>query len=182
MNTIRGIVAYDDNHCMGRSTGGLPWHISDDLKWFKAETIGHTVIMGRKTWESLPKAPLNFRKNLVISRSVIDSLNSVSFSRQTLDIYPHPKYSDVLICSNIRIALATTKSKFPNFNVFLIGGAQLFKSALEDNLIDELLVTKVHGVHQGDIFFPPLPVGGINWQIQTTFRSEQFDRMVFTRS
>ena len=48
--------------------GAIPWHISDDLKRFKALTMGHTIVMGRKTWDSLPKKPLPGRTNIVVTR------------------------------------------------------------------------------------------------------------------
>jgi dihydrofolate reductase len=61
------IVAVSRNGVIGRD-GGLPWHVSSDLKRFKAMTMGKPVIMGRKTWESLPKKPLPGRRNIVITR------------------------------------------------------------------------------------------------------------------
>jgi dihydrofolate reductase len=61
------VVAVARNGVIGRE-GGLPWHISSDLKRFKEITMGKPVIMGRKTWESLPKRPLPGRRNIVITR------------------------------------------------------------------------------------------------------------------
>src|SRR5690349_14588247 len=60
-------VAIAENGVIGRE-GGLPWRLSSDLKRFKADTMGKPVIMGRKTWESLPKRPLPGRLNIVVTR------------------------------------------------------------------------------------------------------------------
>ena len=67
MSRIALVVAVSRNGVIGRD-GGLPWHISSDLKRFKAVTMGKPVIMGRKTWESLPKRPLPGRANIVVTR------------------------------------------------------------------------------------------------------------------
>src|SRR5258705_13759873 len=67
MSRIAFVVAVSRNGVIGRA-GGLPWHISSDLKRFKALTMGKPLIMGRKTWESLPKKPLPGRRNIVITR------------------------------------------------------------------------------------------------------------------
>ena len=67
MSEIVLVVAIADNGVIGNK-GALPWHISDDLKRFKALTTGHTVVMGRKTWDSLPRKPLPGRVNVVVTR------------------------------------------------------------------------------------------------------------------
>ena len=67
MSIISFVVAVSRNGVIGRD-GGLPWHISSDLKRFKAITMGKPIIMGRKTWESLPKRPLPGRRNIVVTR------------------------------------------------------------------------------------------------------------------
>jgi dihydrofolate reductase len=68
MTKISLVVAVSKNGVIGRD-GGLPWHISSDLKRFKEITMGKPVIMGRKTWESLPKRPLPGRRNIVLTRA-----------------------------------------------------------------------------------------------------------------
>jgi dihydrofolate reductase len=67
MTIISLVVAASRNGVIGKD-GGLPWHISSDLKLFKQITLGKPVIMGRKTWDSLPRKPLPGRRNIVISR------------------------------------------------------------------------------------------------------------------
>ena len=66
---VSAVVAASDNGVIGRD-GGLPWHVSSDLKLFKEITLGKPVIMGRRTWESLPRQPLPGRRNIVITRNV----------------------------------------------------------------------------------------------------------------
>ncbi len=66
LRELHAIVAATDSGAIGRG-GGIPWHLPEDLKRFKALTMGHTVIMGRATWESLPKRPLPGRRNIVIT-------------------------------------------------------------------------------------------------------------------
>ena len=90
------IWAQDTNNAIGRD-GTLPWHFSEDLKNFKKLTSGHTVIMGRKTWDSLPIKPLPGRRNIVISStnqekvecytSIQNCLDSLSADGQISDIY-----------------------------------------------------------------------------------------------
>jgi dihydrofolate reductase len=67
MSEIVLVVAIAKNGVIGKN-GVIPWHISDDMKRFKALTLGHTVVMGRKTWDSLPKKPLPGRINVVVTR------------------------------------------------------------------------------------------------------------------
>ena len=64
---IAMIVAVAENGVIGRE-GGLPWRLPEDMKWFKARTMGRPIVMGRKTWESFPKRPLPGRTNIVVTR------------------------------------------------------------------------------------------------------------------
>ena len=67
MQTITLIAAVADNRCIG-SGNAMPWHIAEDFAFFKRYTLGKSVVMGRKTWDSLPKKPLPGRRNIVITR------------------------------------------------------------------------------------------------------------------
>src|SRR5437764_15415023 len=67
MSEIVLVVAIADNGVIGKD-GGIPWHIPEDMKRFKALTLGHTIVMGRKTWDSLPRKPLPGRVNVVVTR------------------------------------------------------------------------------------------------------------------
>ena len=126
---ISMIVARSRNHVIGRDNQ-MPWKISADLQFFKRVTMGHPVIMGRKTWESIGR-PLPGRRNIVISRNA--------------DYAP----AGAELASSLDEAL-TRLSEFPR--VFVIGGEQLFKQAF--NRADRLYVTEIDiEVEGGDTFF-----------------------------
>ncbi|MBD5357842.1 MAG: dihydrofolate reductase [Bacteroides sp.] len=99
------IVAAGKNGAIGRR-GDLVWHISSDLKRFKTLTMGHPVIMGRKTWESLPKRPLPGRRNIVVSRN------------------PEFEATGAEVVSSPEEALRLTGGE----EVFIMGGAQLYEA------------------------------------------------------
>ena len=125
------IVAIAQNRAIGYK-GDLIYHLSADLKRFKALTTGHTVLMGRKTFESLPKGALPNRRNIVLTRQ-----QGVLFPGT--EVYP-----------SIAEALehCTHDQK-----IYVLGGAQIYTQALE--LADELEITLVHDTPaQADTFFP----------------------------
>lgn len=108
----------------------LPWHLPEDLRHFKAQTLGHPIVMGRKTWESLGR-PLPGRRNLVISRNP-------SFAADGAEVY-----------SSLEAALDVCPSTGP---VCLIGGAELYRIGLP--IADELRLTEVDLEVDGDAYFP----------------------------
>jgi dihydrofolate reductase len=112
----------------------LPWHFSADLKYFKALTTGHTVIMGRKTFESIGK-PLPNRQNFVVSRSLrAETENLKSFS-------------------SIDAAIAAVKTE----KAFIIGGAEIYKQTIDK--IEGIYLTLIHQDFEGDAFYPGVPQG-----------------------
>lgn len=135
------IVAIAQNGAIGYK-GDLIYHLSADLKRFKALTTGHTVIMGRKTFQSLPKGALPNRRNIVLTRQ-----QGVSF--EGTEVFP-----------SITEALAHCT---PDENVYVIGGAQVYSQALE--LADELEITLVHATpREADTFFPDYNANGC-WKL-----------------
>ena len=120
------IVAIGKNRVIGKE-GKLPWHISEDLKRFKRLTTGHTVLMGRKTWESLGK-PLSHRRNVVITSTPIPGVECYA---------------------NIDNALVALKDQE---HVFVIGGARVYADTLRR--ADELYLTFVDQTIEGDAYFP----------------------------
>ena len=124
--TIAIIAAIAANRVIG-ADGKLPWHISDDLKRFKRLTIGHTVLMGRRTFESLGK-PLPNRRNIVLSSRPIP---------------------DVECYATIDAALAAIAS---DERVFIIGGGEIYRQFL--TLADELYLTLVDLSPAGETLFP----------------------------
>lgn len=129
INTLKAIVAISENSVIGKN-GDLPWRISEDLKWFKRITLGHTLLMGRKTWESLPGA-LPKRENWVLSSTIQPS-------------------STIRVFQKLQDALDAAKDR----TLFIIGGGELYRQTLP--LCDELYVSEVHrSIEGGDAFFPP---------------------------
>ena len=84
------IWAQDTNNAIGRG-GALPWHFSEDLKNFKKLTTGHTIIMGRKTWDSLPIKPLSDRRNIVISHTPQTDVESYTSIESCIDSLSNDK-------------------------------------------------------------------------------------------
>ena len=123
-----------ENRVIGNNNA-LIWHIPEDLKRFKALTMGKPVIMGRKTFESIVSQlgkPLPGRENIVISQS--------GFTAPGASIY-----------KTLPEALAYAKTLNAE-EVFIIGGAQIYALALP--LADKLYITKIHKTYQGDAYFP----------------------------
>lgn len=128
--SISIIVAVADNNAIGRG-GDLAFHISADLKRFKALTMGHPVIMGRKTFESLPKGALPGRRNIVVTRN------------------PHWYAPDVETAASLADAIALAGG-----DGFIIGGGQIYAQALP--FADTLHITRIFApAPDADTFFPP---------------------------
>jgi len=143
------VAAIDDKRGIGKDNK-LLFKISEDLKRFREITKGHAVIMGRKTYDSIVSyngKPLPGRLNIVLSPSMREDLNSEN------------DLTRAAIYHNIKFALqrATKYEQETNNNspeVFIIGGGQIFKIALEVGLIDRIYLTKVKGDYHADAFFP----------------------------
>ena len=131
------IVAASENHVIGRD-GELPWRLSDDLKRFKAVTMGKPIVMGRKTWESIGR-PLPGRQNIVITRQ--------------------PGYlaegCDVVATVDQAVAVAGEAAE-----IMVIGGSEIY--ALFLPAAARLYLTRVHAELEGDAFFP---APGDDWRL-----------------
>lgn len=129
------VVALGKDNVIGKDNG-LLWHLPDDLKHFKNITLGHPVIMGRNTWESIPEKfrPLPGRTNIVVSRSEsFDALGAV-----------HAR--------SLEDALEQAKLAPGSEETFIIGGGQLFAAALPQT--DRIYLTLVEDETPGTVFFP----------------------------
>ena len=126
------IVAIDQNNGIGKDNS-MPWHLSDDLRRFKAITMGHTVIMGRNTWLSLPFKPLKGRRNIVISTNM-------------------PETKGCEIARSIEEA----RNMVANEELtFIMGGARIYQQTID--IADELIVTHIHKAFDGiDTHFPQI--------------------------
>ncbi|MCK5880935.1 MAG: dihydrofolate reductase [Sinobacterium sp.] len=149
------IVAMAENGVIGINNK-LPWHLPEDLKYFKQVTMGKPIVMGRKTFESIGR-PLPGRTNIVISRN---------------KTWPAPE--GVKLVANIEDAIALAESIAVNdgtTELMVIGGAQIYAAAFER--ADTLYLTKVHGDVEGDAYFE-----GFNeseWELTAQQRHEASD-------
>lgn len=141
------------NHVIG-ANNDLPWSkIPRDMKHFKDTTMGHHVVMGRKTWDSLPEVyrPLPGRKNIVLTRK-----------SSLLKINKGP----VIIHENINLILEVAKAEE---EVFVIGGAEIYKLFMSH--AQTLHLTFVHGEFKGDVYFPEVSLR--DWFESTKRKSDQ---------
>jgi dihydrofolate reductase len=136
---ISFIVAKSENHVIGKNNQ-LPWHLKDDLQNFKKITMGHHILMGRKTFESIGK-PLPGRLSLVVSTQSKPNTENVLWFNSIFRAIKHAERN------------GETES-------FIIGGEQIFRSAL--SLADRIYLTEVKGVVDGNVYFPSLSLK--NWK------------------
>lgn len=122
------IAAHDPNLVIGKN-GELPWHYSEDLKFFKRTTMDHPLLMGRVVFEELGEKPLPGRENIVLSKT--------------------RNYDHVKTFSSIGAALEDLKDRE---RVFVIGGGKIYEQTL--NMADELVITEIKKEYTGDTFFP----------------------------
>ncbi len=128
------VVGMANNNVIGINNT-LPWHIPEDLKHFKSVTLGKPIIMGRKTWESLPFKPLPGRRNLVISRQP-DYIGAATAHTES-----HASLSAALAACD-------------EAEVCVIGGAQIYAQAMA--VATDLHVTQIDLSIEGDAFFPAI--------------------------
>lgn len=135
---IHAIVAIDENGAIGRQ-GELLCHLPADMRHFKEVTMGNSIIMGRKTFESFPRRPLPGRQNIVITRD------------------PKWAYPGVAVTHNLDEAIAAAQTD----TVFIIGGAQIYELAMPR--VEVLHLTRIHARWaSADVFFPRLDMS--QWQ------------------
>ena len=144
------IAAVAKNRVIGKDNR-LLWNIPEDMAHFKALTTGQTVIMGRKTWESLPERfrPLPNRRNIVISRQAD---------------YPAPG-AEIAASLEIALNLASTAER-----VFIIGGEQIYRQAMP--IANRLEITEVDLEPEGDAWFPE--IAAVNWEKQQISAGEGY--------
>lgn len=134
------IVIVDENNGIGKD-GDLLCHLPNDLKHFKKITTGHTIIMGRRTYESLPKGALPNRINIVITSDIADN------------------YPGCIVVRSVDEAFLLTKNKE---KVFIIGGGKIYDSTL--HLANKLYLTRIHHIfEEADTFFPKIDFN--NWEL-----------------
>jgi dihydrofolate reductase len=144
------IAAVAENGVIGRG-GQLPWHLSDDLRRFKQLTMGHTVVMGRRTWESIGR-PLPGRRMVVVSRQSNYEIDTVG----------------VCVAATLLEALQVGQAAGDD-EVFIIGGAELYRAALP--IADRLYLTRVHADVVGDTYFPAIEWDA--WAVSITIECDE---------
>ena len=146
------IVAVGERNEIGKNND-LLWHISADLKRFKSITTGHTIVMGRKTFESLPKGALPKRRNIILSHQNL-------------------KFENAEVFSNLEELISATKD---DKQVFVIGGASLYQFFI--NKVDQMYLTQVHATFDADVFFPNFDKN--NWTILEEESFQKDDKTPF---
>lgn len=148
------IVACAQNMAIGKDNN-LLWHISDDLKRFKTITSGHAVIMGRRTFDSLPKKPLPRRRNIVITHDVDFRFEVPATATGTLEV-----------AHSIAEALQMVEGEE---EAFVMGGAAIYREMLP--LAMNLYVTWVYQDFDADVYFPPIDLSDFR-QVSLTERQQ----------
>lgn len=136
---INLIVAYSNNRVIGINNQ-MPWHLPDDLEHFKQITLNSTIIMGRRTFESIGRILPN-RTNIVVSSTLVSNKK------------------ELIIASSLEDALNKANTE----NIFIIGGTRLFEEAIP--LVDNMYITKIHQDFEGDTFFPFFDETGFKQEI-----------------
>ena len=127
------IVAIAQNGAIGKDND-LLWHLSGDLKRFKQLTTGHPVVMGRKTWDSLPKRPLPKRQNIVMTNNPDFAADGATVVHSVNDLFNVLKDCDD--------------------EVFVMGGATIYKALLP--FCQRLYITRVYRDYEADVYFPTI--------------------------
>ena len=151
------IVAYDEEYGIGKD-GKLPWHLPEDMQHFKETTMGHWVVMGRKTWESIPKRfrPLLNRYNVVVSRT-----------------NPRRKHRCAVGWGiSLEAALEICEGE-----IFIIGGGSLYREAIK--IADRIIASELRGKYDADVFFPKEWPG--EWEEKLVKEYDQFKVVEYSR-
>ncbi|MHB8259176.1 MAG: dihydrofolate reductase [Bacteroidia bacterium] len=155
------IVAASQNNVIGKDNT-LVWHLPADMKFFKDKTSGHAIITGRKNYESIPVKyrPLVNRTNIVVTRQLC---------------YKAP---GATVVSSIEEAFEYVKQHHADEEVFIIGGAEIFKQTIA--LCQNVYLTRIHHSFEGDVFFPQLPL--TEWKLtqQENIAADEKNKYSFT--
>lgn len=150
---IAFIWAEDEKGAIGKD-GKLPWHLPNDMKFFKAATWGNTVVMGRKTFESMGKRPLPHRTNIIMTRQEDYSASGVMVVHSPEELYQKVSKEE---------------------NLFIIGGSEIYRLFLSD--ADVLWQTKINMNFDGDTFFPEIDWN--EWELENEYEGMVDDQNRF---
>lgn len=157
MNRLSIVVAISENNAIGKNNQ-LLWHLPADLKHFKEITTGHTIIMGRKTYDSIGK-PLPNRRSIVITRSTDLAIEGVE------------------VVNSLSEAIALCK---PDEVAFIIGGAEIYKQAMP--YASAIHLTKVHQHYEADAFFPEINPTAWKEINSVTYPADEKNNVAYTFS
>ena len=140
MTKFKIIACINQKKALGKD-GKLLYHIGNDLANFKRMTVGNVVVMGRKTFESLPNGePLKDRINVIITANE--------------DFGVDAKFDNVFIVKSIKDAVELCDALFDNVECFVIGGESIYRQFMNEGLVDEMRLTIVNDETEGDVYFP----------------------------
>lgn len=144
------IVAMDLERGIGRDND-LMWHLPNDMKFFKDTTKGEIVVMGRKNYDSIPEKyrPLPGRENVILTRTT-------GFEAENCEVF-----------NSLEACMEFYKNEMER-TVFIIGGGQIYKLALEAGIIDEMYITHINHKYGADTFFPDFDLK--EWRIETIMK------------
>ncbi len=149
------IAALTADRVIGKD-GKIPWHFPEDLRNFKRLTTGNTVVMGRRTYESIGR-PLPQRNNVVVSTTL-------------------PSQEGLTVCSSLEEALQTAQSL--EREIFIIGGATLYQATLP--LADRMILSHVKGTYEGDTYFPEY--NHSDWSVTNVESFPEFEVVTYEKS
>lgn len=156
------IVAVAENNVIGKDND-LIWHLPKDMAFFKSTTLNHYVVTGRKNYESIPPKyrPLKDRVNVVVTRK---------------DVYNE---EGIVVVNSIESAIEVAR-KNGETECFIIGGGQIYKSVLENNLVDQMYITHVHESFEGDTVFPVFDRSNWDEEVLLTHLKDEKNKYNFT--
>lgn len=142
----------------------IPWHLPEDFKHFKETTQGHAVIMGAKTWDSLPSSfrPLPHRNNIVVSRT----RTPVTLAEQGADWV-----------TSIELAIEAARWENDHDEIFVIGGSSMYEQTID--IADRLLISEVDSSPEGDAYFPVIDTN--QWVVVSKWDNAGFTIKDFRR-
>jgi dihydrofolate reductase len=158
---VKIILACDRSGLIGNGSK-IPWHFPEDFKHFKDTTTGHVVLMGRKTWESLPRKPLLNRDNFILSK------------KMRLDAYACEMPS-VSLFDSVEDAYSNWMTNYSNKHLFIIGGAQIYHECMLKLPISEVILTLVNGDYKGDTYFDMEYLRDYVWDVETIKKNNDFE-------
>jgi dihydrofolate reductase len=169
------LAAFDEERGLGKDNS-IPWRLPEDMKRFKELTTGQTCIMGRKTWESLPKKfrPLPDRVNYVVSRTYFQD------AKKFYESFAATREAPTWGAFSLAEAISLATNYYPKREIFIIGGGEIYKQALELGVVNRMVISKVNGTHGCDVFFPEF--NEADWSCNESEKFDMFSVVEMTRT